>query len=78
MDLTDGFTSKERREPVQSAASGSEDPLDSSNNSPKSRKGYTPKSPQVHGKASPVSYDRHSHSPRDGRPKKGKNTCQSS
>ncbi|KAK6277082.1 hypothetical protein POUND7_017405 [Theobroma cacao] len=75
MDFTHGFVSDVHRELVRST-SESADPLSASpmqipisSNSPKSRK--SPKSPKVHGEGSPVSYDRHSHSQRDGRPKKG-------
>ncbi|XVE60865.1 hypothetical protein DITRI_Ditri05aG0161100 [Diplodiscus trichospermus] len=75
MDFTDGFVSDEYGEVVQ-YASGSEDPLPASpmqipisSNSPKSWK--SPGSPHIHDKGSPVNYDRQSHSPRDGYPKKG-------
>ncbi|XVF29896.1 hypothetical protein REPUB_Repub16aG0009900 [Reevesia pubescens] len=75
MDSTDGFTSDEHRELARSA-SNSADPLfvspmeiHISSDSLRSRK--SPISPEVHGKGSPVNYDRHSHSPRDDRPKKG-------
>ena len=33
-----------------------------------------PRSLKAQGKGSPANYDKHSHSPRDGRPKKGKAT----
>ncbi|XP_039023291.1 MA3 DOMAIN-CONTAINING TRANSLATION REGULATORY FACTOR 3-like [Hibiscus syriacus] len=63
MNGTGGFISDENREILQSA-SGSEGPLCSSSSK-------SPRSTQVHGKGSPISHDRQSRSPIDGRPKKG-------
>ncbi|XP_022772383.1 uncharacterized protein LOC111315025 [Durio zibethinus] len=69
MDFTDGFISDERLKLVHSA-SESEDSLSASPMQiPISSN--SPRSPQVHGKGSPVSYDKDSHSPRDSCPKKG-------
>lgn len=72
MDFNDGFISKEHQEMVRSA-SESADPISTSPREITSR----PRSPKaLHGKhgtsrGSPVKLDRHSHSGRDGRPKKG-------
>lgn len=86
MDLSDGYMSMEHRELLRSA-SESADPLSvsplelsmspktpRSPKSPRSPKG----SPKAHsgkhgaGKGSPLKKDKQSHSPFDGRPKKGK------
>lgn len=84
MEFSDGFVSNEHRE-VHRSATESADPSSvsplhigpKSPRSPKSPKSpKSPRSPKVQGKtgkaASSLGHDKHSHSPVDGRPKKGK------
>lgn len=80
MEFSDGFVSNEHRElhrsATESADPSSVSPLHIGPKSPRSPKSpKSPRSPKVQGKtgkASSLAHDKHSHSPVDGRPKKGK------
>lgn len=80
MDFGEGYVSKEHRELHRSVTESADpltvSPLQLSPKSPKSptRSPKSPRSPKVQGKGSNLSpkNNRHPHSPKDGRPKKGK------